>query len=145
MAQRLGFFDQWIRGEWADREAINQNAGHLEVVEENLMGLQGQVRTQGQEILRLRAMFMGLVEVLHDQAPFDDAAFERAVQSAWKTLTAPPLPPPSSQGSTSSDPYRGIPHAPVPVRMTTCIACKREVPATQTNVTANGDVCDACS
>ncbi len=144
MAKQLGIFDQWFRGEWADRTAINQNAEELNIVEGNLMNMVAELRRQAQEILRLRAMFMGVVEVLHDKAPFDDAELERAVQTAWAKLTMPPPPPPPRQPAAMTDPYRGIPLAPVDTRTTTCIKCRRQVPATRTNITADGEVCDAC-
>jgi hypothetical protein len=137
MAHKLGFFDQWFGGEWADRAAINRNADDLSAVEASVSGLQAVVQRQGQEILRLRAMFLGVVDVLHQKAPFDDAELERAVQIAWTKLTTPP---PTTQGST--DPYRRTPA--VPERLVTCVRCARQVPASRTNITEGGEVCDAC-
>ena len=94
MPQKLGFMNQWLFGEWADRAAINRNAEDLSAVEADVTELRATVQRQSQEILRLRAMFMGVVEVLHAKTPFDDAELERAVQEAWTSLTAPPSPPP---------------------------------------------------
>jgi hypothetical protein len=104
MVEKLGRFDQWLFGGWADRAAINRNADELSTVEADLTALQALVKRQAQEILQLRATVMGIVEVLHDKTPFDDKELERAVQAAWAKLTAPPPKPLST-----TDPYRGIP------------------------------------
>jgi len=146
MAQQLGFFSQWMFGEWADRAVINRNAEDLSYVESTVGGLQAVVQRQGHEILWLRAVIMGVVDVLHTKAPFDDAELERAVQAAWVQLTAPP-PPPSPPASSRTDPYRGTPEAVTapPVRLVVCTRCGRQVPASKTNITEHGDVCDACS
>jgi hypothetical protein len=142
MAQKLGVFSQWMFGEWADRDAINRNAEELDYVEGTLSSLHAIVQRQGQEILRMRAMIMGVVEVLHAKAPFDDAELERAVQAAWRQLTAPPAPAPPM-----TDPYRGTPVAATapPPRLVLCTRCGQQVPASKTNITEQGEVCDACS
>jgi TolA-binding protein len=105
MAEKLGILDQMLFGKWADRAAINRNAEHLSNVAEGIDELRKVVQLQGDEILRLRAMFLGVVEVLHAKAPFDDAELERAVEAAWNKLK----PPPPKQPSTAADPYRGTP------------------------------------
>ena len=144
MAQKLGFFSQWMFGEWADRAAINTNADDLMNVEISVGSLQTTVSRQGTEILRLRAMIMGVVEVLHQKAPFDDTDLEKAVQQAWAQLTMPP-PAPQPQPQPP-DPYRGIPAVPAgPIRYETCMKCGQQVPASRTNITASGVVCDRCS
>jgi hypothetical protein len=131
-------------GEWADRAAINRNADDLSSVEVSVAGLQTVIQRQAQEILRLRAMIMGVVEVLHAKAPFDDAELERAVQTAWTQLTTVP-PAPAAAGFT--DPYRGTPAdaTAAPERLVLCTRCGRQVAASKTNITASGEVCDACS
>lgn len=103
MATKLGFFNQWFFGEWADRAAINRNAEELSLVESNVDDLKKIVKRQAEDILRLRAMFMGVVEVLHAKVQFDDAELEAAVQAAWTSLNPPPPPPPQAM----TDPYRG--------------------------------------
>jgi hypothetical protein len=50
-----------------------------------------------------------------------------------------PLPPPSAGGS----PYRDAPIVQV-VQLTRCIDCKQELPTSETNVVADGNLCDAC-
>jgi len=107
MAEKLGILDQMLFGKWAERGAINRNAENLSLVEADLGELRKVVQRQAQEIVQLRAMFIGLVEVLHEKALFDDADLERAVQAAHAKLTAPP---PQPQAPT--DPYRGAPGEP---------------------------------
>jgi hypothetical protein len=136
VAQKLTFFHTGTS--WADRDAINANADELDSVETDVGSLRTAMLRQNQEILRLRAMLMAVVEVLHAKAPFDDAELDSAFNAAWTQLTAPP--PPIQQSQTGA-PYRG---APVPVRMVTCVRCMRQVPASQTNITASGEVCDRC-
>jgi hypothetical protein len=126
MAQRVGFFDQWAFGEYADRKAINRNADDLNLVESNVEQLQAQLAQQRQEIVQLRAMLMGVVEVLHAKAPFDNAELDAAVSAAHARLTAPRTPAQQAQQST------------------TCAKCQRTVPLSATNITAAGNVCDAC-
>jgi TolA-binding protein len=104
MAEKLGILDQMLFGKWADRAAINRHADDLSNVEANLTELRKFMDLQAQEILRLRAMLMGVVEVLHTKAPFDDAELELAIQAAWTKLTAPPPPP-----QQATDPYRNVP------------------------------------
>jgi hypothetical protein len=104
MAKKLSFLGQWLGGEWADRAAINRNAEDLSVVEADVTELRKVVQQQAQELLRLRAMFMGVVEVLHTKTPFDDNELESAVDGAWKQLTAPPL-----EALPTTDPYRNAP------------------------------------
>jgi hypothetical protein len=65
------------------------------------------VLRQAEEILRLRAMFMGLAELLEEKGQVDDAELGRAVESAWNTLN--PRPP---ESMPSTDPYRGMPREP---------------------------------
>ena len=103
MAKKLGILNQYLFGEWADRAAINRNAEDLSIVEADVTELRKLVQQQAQDILRLRAMFMGVVEVLHTKAPFDDAELEAAVQAAWMSLTEPPPKQPAT------DPYRNAP------------------------------------
>ncbi len=102
MAQKLGFLNQWMFGQWAGRAAINHNADELTSVVADVSSLRIVVEQQSQEILKLRAMLMGALEVLQRKAPFDDAELESAVQTAWTDLTAP------SGGTAATDhPYRG--------------------------------------
>jgi TolA-binding protein len=106
MAARLGIFSQMMWGEWADRDAINKNADALESVEAGVSSLQKSVARQAQEILRLRAMIEGLVELLQNKVPFDDAELELAVSDAWARLSPPPPAPRKAQEPASTDPYR---------------------------------------
>lgn len=143
MAQKIGLFDQWLFGTSADRAAINHNADELSYVGTTVSSLQAIVQRQAQEILQLRAMVIGLAEVLHARALFDEPELQQAVQASWAQLTAPPPPPPPA----ATDPYRGMP-ADVPAppeRLIVCPQCGRRVPASRTNITEHGEICDACS
>src|SRR4051812_25455928 len=143
MTQKIGFFDQWLFGTSADRAAINHNADELSYVGATVSSLEAAVQRQAQEILQLRAMVIGLAEVLHARALFDDTELQRAVQATWVQLTAPPPPPPQSM----TDPYRGMPaEAPAPPeRLIVCPQCGRRVPISKTTITEHGEICDACS
>ena len=105
MAEKLGFFDQWMWGNWAERGTINKNAETLGAVEASVGSLQATVANQAQEIIRLRAMLAGLVEVLRSTVQLDDAALEIAANAAWAKLV--PQPPENKPAAT--DPYRGLP------------------------------------
>jgi hypothetical protein len=107
MAQKLGFLNQWLWGDWAERAAINRNAEDLSAVEADVGELRKLVQRQAEEILRLRAMFMGLAELLEEKGQVDDADLGRAVESAWNRLNPRPAEP-----VPSTDPYRGMPTEP---------------------------------
>ena len=111
MAHRLGFFRQWLGGEWADRTIINRNADVLESVEVSVATLQATVAQQADEILRLRAMIMGLADVLNAKLPFAEAELDSAVNAAWQELAPKPQPRlgASPSQATSGDPYRSMP------------------------------------
>ena len=104
MADKLGILDQMLFGKWADRSAINRNAEALSSVESDLGELRKVLKQQAEEILRLRAMFLGLAEVVQAKTAFADVELEQAVDAAWAKLSPPP---PTAQPST--DPYRGTP------------------------------------
>lgn len=108
MAQKLGILNQLLFGDWAERDAINRNADSLSTVEANVAELRTMVQRQQQEILRLRAMFLGVVEVLQEKVQLDEAELERAVQAALIELAPPPPSPPVAP----SDPYRNTPVEP---------------------------------
>lgn len=130
MAKKLGWLSQSLWGEWADRDAINRNADDLENVESNVDVLRAQVQRQGAEIVKLRAMIMGVVEILHAKAPFDDAELQSAIQAAHAELTTPP-PAPRAHATAAGPPV-------------ICTKCMRTVPAAATNITGQGLVCDNC-
>lgn len=75
----------------------------LSNVEATVADLRSVVERQAKEIMQLRAMFMGLVDVLHEKALVDDAALETAVKAAWTKLS----PPPPEPKPASTSPYRG--------------------------------------
>jgi hypothetical protein len=145
MAQKVSLLDYMVLGAWAERTAINRNAEDLAEVEGTVSSLKAAVLRQGQEILWLRAVLGGLIAVLQEKSPLDNAELERAVQAVWNQLISPPSPSPAAP--TMTDPYRDTPAQPTapPDRLVRCPQCGREVPASKTNITENGEVCDACS
>lgn len=147
MAERITMWN-WSP-QRADRMAINANAEELEVVETDLVTLKALVKRQSEELLYMRAMFMGLVDVLHGKVSFDDAELAQAVNAAWTELHAPPPRQPDASGG--GDPYRGTVASPepaptpTPTPMLTCTRCGRSVPVARTTITLDGELCDACA
>lgn len=93
MAQKLDFFQQWLGGEWADRNAINRNAEDLENVEQDVTKLRDVTKRQAEEILQLRAMVGSLVEILAAKDVVDPVELEGKVKLALKELMPPPKAP----------------------------------------------------
>lgn len=87
-------------GEWADRSAINRNAEDLSLVEADLTKLRAAVQQQGQEIVQLRALLAGLIDVLQTRISLDDAELEHAVREAMTELQPPAKP------AAGGSPYR---------------------------------------
>jgi cell division septum initiation protein DivIVA len=99
MAEKLGF---WFRDSDAlQADAINANAEALESVELSVSRLQEIVERQQKEIVQLRAMIMGLADVLDSKVPFDDAELECAVRTAMERLVPPP-PKPEDAAATAN-------------------------------------------
>ena len=145
MAQKVSLLDYMVLGAWAERTAINRNAEELAEIEGSVSNLTAAVLRQGQEILWLRAVIGGLISVLQDKSPLDNTELERAVQGVWTQLISPP--PPAPTAPTTTDPYRGTAgeRTAPPDRLVRCPQCGRQVPASKTNITEHGEVCDACS
>lgn len=104
MAKKLGILSQALWGQWADRGAINKNAEDLSLVEADVTALRAMVQRQGQEIVQLRALVAGVIDVLQARISLGQAELERAVQEAMAELQPPPPPPPPAQSGGS--PYR---------------------------------------
>lgn len=102
MARKLGWLDMMFGGDYSEHAAINSNAENLEVVEADLGKLQTIVHKQAQEIMQLRAMVLGLVEVIQERVPFTDGDLEGAMKRAWLELNPPPPEPKAAE-----HPYRG--------------------------------------
>lgn len=109
MAQKIGRFD-W-RGEWADRDAINRNAETLETVEADVGKLEQRIAKQARDILQLRAIVEGLVDMLQATIGLDEHALDDAVAAALERLAPrPPQPkPPPQPPQPPTDPYRNLP------------------------------------
>lgn len=86
MAEKLGFFTQWLGGTWAERNTINANADALTTVEARVKNLQATAARQAREIIQLRATLMGLADVLQSKVQFDDAELEHRVKAALDRL-----------------------------------------------------------
>jgi hypothetical protein len=136
MTERVSRWDAFFGNQYADRQAINQNADELDTVQTEIEKLNKLVHRQADDLLLMRAFVIGIVEVLHAKAPFDQAELDAAVSEAYAQLTAPPPVDPNA-------------NMPVPAkrdeRPITCAKCGKSVPAYRTNITASGEVCDACS
>ncbi|MEO6773005.1 MAG: hypothetical protein ABI467_08265 [Kofleriaceae bacterium] len=99
MAERVGLFGQLLLGPLMERRAINRNAETLDSVEAKLGDLRETIKRQGDEIVHLRAMIVGLAEVIHRSVPFEQGDLEHAVTAALDALS-----PRSTVAS--GDPYR---------------------------------------
>jgi hypothetical protein len=102
VAEKLGLFNQLLFGNLAERATINRNAEELSQVGDNIAALRKVAERQAEEILQLRAMVMGMVEVLQQKSVIDRVQLEDAMEAAWSKLKPPPPQPPPS-----GDPYRG--------------------------------------
>ncbi len=105
MAQKLGFFYQWLGGSWAERHTINANADALESIERKVGALQATADQQAKEIVQLRATLIGLAEVVQAKMHSDDSELERALNAALGKLAdqaRAPIP-------GAADPYRALP------------------------------------
>lgn len=118
MAEKLGLFSQLLFGDWSERATINRNAEELSAVGADVEELRRVARRQADEILKLRAMFMGIVDVLENKAGVQRSELEDAVEAAWAKLNPaaqPSIQPPPSD--PSGDPYRGDSGEPSPAEI----------------------------
>ncbi|HEX4451264.1 MAG TPA: hypothetical protein VH143_10365 [Kofleriaceae bacterium] len=134
MTQRVSRWDAFFDNQYADQRAINQNAEELDAVQTDVEKLSKLVRRQADDLLLMRAFVIGIVEVLHVKAPFDQAELDAAVSAAYARLTAPPPAPTLNVPKSRMRDERPV----------TCAKCGKSVPAYRTNITADGEVCDAC-
>jgi hypothetical protein len=120
-------------GQYSSADAINRNADELSSVE-------GQVATMHQDILRLRSMYMGLVELVREKVPFDQPELDAHIQKAWATISGhePGAAKPMAQASAQAAAGRPT------ERMHTCRRCGNQVPASRINVLLDGELCDVC-
>lgn len=102
MAEKLGLFNQLLFGNLAERATINRNAEELSLVGADISALRKVAEQQAEEILQLRAMVMGIVEVLQQKSVIDRVQLEDAMEAAWAKLKPPP-----PQVPPSGEPYRG--------------------------------------
>lgn len=113
MAEKLGLFSQLLFGDWSERATINRNADELSAVGAGVDELRRVARRQSDEIMKLRAMFMGIVDVLEQKAGVQHAELEEAVERAWAKLNPPAAPAAQPrQPEITGDPYRGTPGEP---------------------------------
>jgi hypothetical protein len=125
----LTWFDQWFAGGYADRQAINQNADELATVEGQTQMIGRVVQSHADDILRMRAMFAGLVKVLEARGLVVEDELQAAIGTMWMQMN------PHAQARAS---------APAGMPLVTCIRCQRDVAASATTITGQGSICDAC-
>lgn len=109
MAKRLGLFQMWLGGDYAERATINANAEALDGVEQVIREQQMQIDKQAKEIMELRATVMALAEVLQRKVPYDDGELEQEVKVAYAELMPPPPAEAPHTDRRAGDPYRGLP------------------------------------
>lgn len=102
---KVGTLGQLFGGDNAQNSVINQNADRLDHALDELAELREVVKRQASEIVQLRAMFTGVVSLLHENGTFSEADLDRSVKAALAELSPPPASP-----QKGGDPYRGIPH-----------------------------------
>ncbi|MBX3158144.1 MAG: hypothetical protein KF773_19400 [Deltaproteobacteria bacterium] len=107
MAEKVSLFQQWLWGDWADRDIINRNADALEDVELTVGALKKAVARQSEDILRLRTTVSVLLRTLAVHAKITESELEIAIGEEWAKVVPPPKEPPSRKAAT--DPYRGLP------------------------------------
>jgi len=150
--KRIGFFEGWLFDvNWRERAALNEAAHALEmqdIANENSSTRFGKLfaldRAQGDEIAKLRCLVEVLSEMLVDAKVLTEDALEFRVKDRVRAMTEAAKP---KMVGPSSGPYRGGGEAPAPVvpeRTVTCGACREEVLARTTQITATGVVCDSC-
>ena len=105
MAEKLGLFNQLLFGNLAERATINSNAEELSLVGSDLNELRKVAQRQAEEMLQLRAMVMGMIDVLQQKSMIDPVQLEDAMEAAWSKLKPPPVQP--SQPPAAGEPYRG--------------------------------------
>ena len=118
-------------GQWADQQAINANADELGAVENQVAALR-------RDVLRLRSMYMGLVEVVRTKLAFDQAELDRHVKDAWTMIAAHE---PGDTATATSPDAAPVGHG----RLLTCSKCKRQVPASRITLLPSGEICDSCA
>jgi hypothetical protein len=94
----------------------------------------------------LQAMVSSLAQSMVAAGVVDGTKLGDYFQSAMEKMFPPP-PAPATRTAQASTPYRGATPAPAPAPppvIVACAKCQKNVPSTQTNVTENGTVCDAC-
>ena len=101
---------------------------------------QKRISQLGREVVMLRAAMTVLVNTLRDTNVIDPRLLDARLEAALEEATAPPEPAkPAAPKHAAAGPMAAPISAPV-----TCLRCRQQVPASSTNMTADGPVCDHC-
>ena len=138
------------RSQWGQDAAIDEALGDARdaiALSGDLAGQIGKlfrlVTAQSQEIKRLQIALDVAIHMLGEKGAIDPGVFPYRLEAAI-TEAFPPAEP-EAEPAPGDDPYRGekAPSA-APARLTTCVQCLKQVPASTTTVTERGELCDAC-
>ncbi len=151
--EKIGFFEAMFHDiGYREREALNEAAHSLTMQDiatsHNSRGLEKLFaldRVQAEEIARLRVMVEVLSEMLVDSKVLSKDTLALRVKDSFRILEESKHPVPSK--SAEGHPFRGGPsskEAVAPEPVTSCTRCGEQVYARNTQITANGTICDGC-
>ncbi|MBI4952031.1 MAG: hypothetical protein HY908_08355 [Myxococcales bacterium] len=153
--QRFTF--TWNREE-LERQKINEAASEINSLADSAAHLGGQIRrllavdqAQSTRIAKLEAVVWALIETLAASGAVPTAELNERISGALAPFAPPEPPVPEGPGGYRDAP-RAAPGAPVPtpprkpppVVDVACVACGRQVPSSETLITADGALCEAC-
>lgn len=132
--ERIGLFEAMFSGVSArERQLFDQAAEGISTLQTASVGTAEQVNKlfrldvqQGEEIERLRLTVQVLVDVLVDTVGLDPKVLEYRLEAAFEEAAAKRA------------------EAEAAGKVLTCAFCDASVPATRTNITESGTLCDAC-
>jgi hypothetical protein len=131
---RVGFFESMFTDLSArERELFDQAAEGISALQTSSVGTAEQVNKlfrldvqQGEELERLRLTVQVLVDVLVDTLGLDPKVLEYRLEAALEEAAA----------RRAESEAAG--------KMLNCAFCEASVPATRTNITESGTLCDGC-
>lgn len=138
---RIGFWQLLLDDNvsWWEARAINEAhdtasaAYHTAAANSaGLSELSQRLAHQSREIVMLRTALTVLVNTLRDTGVVDARLLDARLEAAMEEAMAPRAPAPKAA-------------APTAPALVTCIRCREHKPASATNMTADGPICDPCS